>query len=33
MRWTTSKQMALCGVLAALAVSTMVLGGLFPAAT
>ncbi len=33
MKRTTSKQMALCGVLAALALTGMVLGGMFPAAS
>lgn len=33
MRRTTSKQMALCGVLAALALTVMILGGMFPAAS
>ena len=33
MKRTTSKQMALCGVLAALALTGMILGGMFPAAS
>ena len=33
MKRTTSKEMALCGVLAALALTVMILGGMFPAAS
>ena len=33
MKRTTSKEIALCGVLAALALTVMILGGMFPAAS